>query len=101
MALDGLFSFSIVPIRIATYLGLAAAGFSLLAVVGAIVIKLATSYAPQGWTSLMIVVTFLGGVQLIFIGVLGEYICRIYEEVKNRPLYLIREKIGFETKVSG
>ncbi len=97
MALDGLFSFSTVPIRVATYLGFAASGLSLVALVGAIVLRLTTDMVSgaQGWTSLMIAVTFLGGVQLVFIGVLGEYICRIYEEVKNRPLYVVRERIGF------
>jgi dolichol-phosphate mannosyltransferase len=50
---------------------------------------------PLGWTSLMIAVMFFGGIQLIFIGILGEYICRIFDEVKNRPMYLVKEKVGF------
>ncbi|MBI4218487.1 MAG: hypothetical protein HY610_05165 [Elusimicrobia bacterium] len=51
-----------------------------------------------GWTSLIITIIFFGGVQLIFVGILGEYICRILEEVRARPLYLIKEKIGFDPK---
>lgn len=95
MATDGLFSFSTVPIRIATFLGSIACGFALIAIMVAVLLKLFTNYAPTGWPSLMIAVMFFGGVQLIFIGILGEYIGRIYEEVKDRPLYLVKEKVGF------
>jgi polyisoprenyl-phosphate glycosyltransferase len=95
MATDGLFAFSTVPIRAATLLGLAASGFSFLIIVAVLLLKLFNVIPVLGWASLIITVVFFGGVQLIFIGILGEYICRIFDEVKNRPLYLVKEKIGF------
>ena len=96
MASDGFFSFSTVPIRVATFLGSVASSLALLAIVAVLYLRLFTQWTGvPGWASLMIAIMFLGGIQLIFIGILGEYICRIYEEVKNRPLYLVREKIGF------
>jgi hypothetical protein len=61
----------------------------------AIVIKLSGMYAISGWASLTVLMTFLGGVQLTVLGVMGEYVGRIYEEVKQRPLYLVRELHGF------
>jgi polyisoprenyl-phosphate glycosyltransferase len=97
LAMDGVFSFSTIPIRIATVLGLIASTLSLLAIVAVIVLRIFTDrIAVMGWTSLMITIMFFGGIQLLFIGVLGEYVWRIFDEVKNRPLYLIGEKIGFK-----
>ncbi|MCG6535570.1 MAG: hypothetical protein L7F78_12965, partial [Syntrophales bacterium LBB04] len=55
----------------------------------------------QGWTSMVIVILFMGGVQLISIGILGEYIGRIFRETKNRPLYIIASKLGFQESVKG
>jgi glycosyltransferase involved in cell wall biosynthesis len=90
-ALDGVFSFSYLPLRLLTYAGLfiALAGF-VAAVFYAIRRILNIETAPTGYTTLVTIVLFLGGVQLIGIGVLGEYLGRIYDEVKHRPLYLIR-----------
>jgi dolichol-phosphate mannosyltransferase len=65
----------------------------ILWVIGA---KLFTDLTVLGWTSVMVVVLLIGGVQLFTIGILGEYIGRIFDESKQRPLYLVREKIGFE-----
>ena len=97
MATDGLFAFSTVPIRVATVLGLVACGLALVLIVLVILLRIFTDLIPEtGWTSLMITVTFFGGVQLVFIGILGEYICRIFDEVKNRPLYLVKDRIGFD-----
>ena len=96
MATDGMFSFSTVPIRIATVIGLIASGFSLVCIVVVLFIRLFTDLiGVTGWASLSISIMFFGGVQLVFIGILGEYICRIYDEVKNRPLYVVKEKVGF------
>ncbi|OGR88221.1 MAG: glycosyltransferase [Elusimicrobia bacterium RIFCSPLOWO2_01_FULL_60_11] len=96
MATDGLFSFSTVPIRIATFLGLFASGLALLAIVVVLYLKIFTDVIPvSGWASTMIAVMFFGGIQLVFIGVLGEYVCRIFDEVKDRPLYLVKETVGF------
>jgi dolichol-phosphate mannosyltransferase len=58
-------------------------------------LRLFTSIWVEGWTALMIAVLFLGGVQLICVGILGEYIGRIYDEVKRRPLYIVQEYVGF------
>ncbi len=94
-AADGIMSFSTVPLRMAVYLGLAAACMAMLGVVYALGMRLATQNWVAGWTLLFIAVLFIGGVQLMFMGVLGEYIGRIYGEVKRRPLYLVKEQLGF------
>lgn len=95
-ALDGILSFSSKPLQLSINLGLLAAGLALLGIVYAVVMRLLTSIWVEGWTALMIAVLFMGGVQLISIGVIGEYIGRIYEESKRRPLYTIKESIGFD-----
>jgi polyisoprenyl-phosphate glycosyltransferase len=93
-ALDGLTSFSTFPLRLATYLGLATAAASFLDLVYAIYVRTFTNRAIEGWASVLAAVLFLGGVQLIFLGVLGEYLGRIYEETKQRPLYIVGKKLG-------
>lgn len=95
-ALDGLLSFSIKPLRLAIGLGLAAAALALLGIVYALVLRLFTAVWVEGWTLLFIAVLFLGGVQLVAIGIIGEYIGRIYGEVQRRPLYVVRERLGGE-----
>jgi dolichol-phosphate mannosyltransferase len=99
LALDGIFSFSTIPLHVATYLGVAAAGVGFLAAVWAIIEKLTGGYVVQGWASLIVAVLFIGGVQLITLGIVGEYIGRIYDEVRQRPLYLIREVRGFGPEI--
>jgi glycosyltransferase involved in cell wall biosynthesis len=98
LALDGIISFSTIPLHVATYMGIAAAGLGFLAALWAIVRKLTGGYVVQGWASLIVSVLFIGGVQLITLGVVGEYIGRIYDEVRSRPLYLIRDVRGFENQ---
>jgi len=90
-ALDGVFSFSYLPLRLLTYVGIFIAflGFA-AAVFYAVRRILSVETAPTGYTTLVTIVLFLGGVQLIGIGVLGEYLGRIYDEVKQRPLYVVR-----------
>jgi glycosyltransferase involved in cell wall biosynthesis len=95
-ALDGMFSFSATPLRVATYFGFFASGLAVIGVVYAFALRLSTDTAVPGWATLLIAVLFLGGVQLVSLGVIGEYIARIYGEVKERPLYLVRERIGFD-----
>lgn len=95
-ALDGILSFSTRPLQVATGLGLIAAALALLGIVYAVVLRVFTSIWVEGWTALMIAVLFLGGVQLISLGIIGEYVGRIYAETKRRPLYIVRERIGFE-----
>jgi glycosyltransferase involved in cell wall biosynthesis len=98
LALDGIISFSTIPLHVATYMGVAAAGLGFIAAIWAIVRKLTGGYVVQGWASLIVSVLFIGGVQLITLGVVGEYIGRIYDEVRSRPLYLIRDVRGFENQ---
>ncbi len=90
-ALDGVFSFSYLPLRLLTYVGIFIAflGFA-AAMFYAVRRILSVETAPTGYTTLVTIVLFLGGVQLIGIGVLGEYLGRIYDEVKQRPLYVVR-----------
>lgn len=99
-AIDGITSFSFVPLQMATYCGFLISGVSFLYIVYAVLQKLLTDRPVTGWTSLIVAMLFLGGVQLITLGVIGEYVGRIYEEVKQRPLYLVDEMIGFESESS-
>ena len=94
LALDGICSFSYVPLRLATVLGITVSFFSFLLAVWALYTKY-TKDVALGWTSLMISIWFIGGVQLLTMGIIGEYIGRIYDEVKMRPLYILDKKIGF------
>jgi dolichol-phosphate mannosyltransferase len=94
--LDGITSFSATPLRLATWMGLLCSFMSFLIIFWVIGAKLFTDLTVLGWTSVMVVVLLIGGVQLFTIGILGEYIGRIFDESKQRPLYLVREKIGFE-----
>ena len=95
LAADGILSFSLLPLRAATWLGVSAAGLALAGIVYALVARLATGAWIEGWAATFLAVLFLGGVQLMLIGVLGEYLGRVYGEVKRRPLYLVRERLGF------
>lgn len=94
LALDGLFSFSNAPLRLATYAGFIVASLSFLLAAYVIYEKLFTDKAILGWASTIVSITFIGGMILLTLGVIGEYIGRIYDEVKQRPLYVIKEKIG-------
>lgn len=94
-ALDALTSFSYVPLQLATWLGFAVSAFAFSYIAVVLVLKLLAINVP-GWTTLMVFILLLGGVQLILIGVLGEYLGRIYEEIKGRPLYLVAEEVGGE-----
>ena len=95
LALDGLVSFSAVPLRLASWFGAMAAllGFCYLAY--ALVCWIIGSTLPPGWTSTIVTILFLGGVQLMVLGILGDYIGRIFDEVKNRPHYVHRAKVGW------
>lgn len=92
LAFDGITGFSNVPLRIATIMGFVVSGISLLLIIYAL-----ASYfffkgdLPKGWASLMIAISFIGGVQLISIGIIGEYISRMQTDIRNRPLYIINE----------
>jgi len=98
VAICGITSFSSVPLYIASVLGFLIAGFSFLYAVFAIYEKFFSNKVLPGWTSILVSVLFLGGVQLIAIGILGEYLARVYEEVKQRPLYIVKKMIGLNEK---
>ena len=100
-ALDAIFSFSYKPLRIMTMAGavISAAGF-VLACIFVIKRLIGIEIAQTGFTTLVTLVLFLGGVQLIAIGLLGEYLARIYDEVKQRPLYIVKERYGFGPRAS-
>lgn len=97
-ATDGILSFSIKPLQLSISLGLLAASLSMLGIGYALFLRVFTSIWVEGWTALMIAVLFIGGVQLICVGILGEYVGRIYNEVKQRPLYVVQERVGFSTE---
>jgi len=90
LALDGLVSFSYVPLRIITVLGLSVSVVSILTAIFYFVKKLLVGLTPPGFATLIVAILFLAGVQLVTIGVIGEYVGRIFEEVKRRPLYIVR-----------
>jgi dolichol-phosphate mannosyltransferase len=95
-ALDAITSFSGVPLRLATWMGCAAAFVALCGIVYALVLRLFTREWVTGWTALFIAILFMGGVQLLSLGVIGEYVSRIYSESKRRPLYVVQERLGFD-----
>ncbi len=92
LALDGITGFSTLPLRIWTYVGLAVAAFAFVFGVVEIVITLVRGIDTPGYASLMVVILFLGGIQLISLGVIGEYLGRMFVETKQRPLYVIDEE---------
>lgn len=94
-ALDAITSFSHLPLQLATWLGFVVSAFAFFYILVVLALKLAGISWP-GYTSLMAAILFLGGVQLLMVGLLGEYVGRIYDEVKHRPLYLVAEKVGEE-----
>ncbi len=94
LALDGLVSFSAVPLHVAIYAGTALAALGFLYSLYALYVHFVTGTTLPGWTSVIMLVAIVGGIQLILIGVIGVYLGKIYEEVKQRPLYLVRQSIG-------
>ncbi len=100
-AMDGITSFSYLPLQFATYIGFIIAGFSVLGILITIILRLSGSQAFYGQATTLVMVLFLGGIQLISLGIIGEYLGRIYDEVKNRPLYIVDEAVGFEQKNDG
>jgi glycosyltransferase involved in cell wall biosynthesis len=97
LAADGILSFSTAPLRLVLHLGMFVSLCALGIFVYAVIAKVVGSASLPGWASLLGVTAFLGGIQLLTLGMLGLYVGRIYEEVKQRPLYLVREMRGIET----
>ncbi len=99
-AFDGITSFSFMPLQMATYLGFFVSVVSFLGILYVVYLRIFTQETIIGWASLMAAILFLGGVQLITLGIIGEYIGRIYDEAKARPLYFTQEVLGFEREVT-
>ncbi len=97
-ALDGITSFSFFPLRLATWTGFAVSTFAFLYIIVVLILK-AIGVSWLGYTSLMASILFLGGVQLLMIGIMGEYLARIFDEVKRRPLYLVGERTDGDESV--
>ena len=100
LAVDGIVSFSDLPLRMALVWGFLFSAASFVVGAAAIVAKIAGFFVVPGWTSVVVVVSFLGGIQLTLMGMMGLYVGRIYEEVKARPLYVIAEAYGVEPRTS-
>jgi len=97
-AIDGITSFSFLPLKVWTYVGLIIALVSLVYASFLILRTIILGIDVPGYASLMVAILFLGGIQLLTLGIIGEYIGRVYEEVKGRPLYLVRDCYGFENR---
>ena len=95
-AIDGILSFSTAPLKLATLFGCFISLFSFIGIFYSIVMRLFGSQWVPGWTLMFICILFLGGVQMIFLGLLGEYVGRIYAESKNRPLYFLKDQDDIE-----
>ena len=95
-ATDGIMSFSNKPLRLAIWLGVSVSFLALLGIIYALALRLLTDNWVSGWTFLAVTILFMGGIQLMFLGLIGEYIGRIYQASKGRPMYLIKDKRGFD-----
>ncbi len=95
-ALDGILSFSVKPLKLSIMMGFLSSGVAFLILIYSIYVRLATDQWISGWTSLLDSILFMGGVQLIAIGILGEYVARIYNEAKHRPLYILKKGLDGE-----
>ena len=97
-ATDGIISFSLVPLKLAIWTGFLAIWIAVAGILVAIIDRLLDKNLTRGWASLFVAVLFMGGVQLVSLGILGEYLGRIYTEVKRRPLYVVQERLGFSER---
>jgi dolichol-phosphate mannosyltransferase len=97
-AADGVLSFSLTPLRMALWVGFLSIGLAFAGILYALIIRLYTNDWVRGWTSIFTAVLFIGGAQLVTLGIIGEYIGRIYAEVKRRPLYVVEERLGFRNE---
>ena len=96
LAIEGITSFSTIPLRLSAYIGILIAGLSFCYAFFLVIDTLIYGNSVKGYPSIMTAILFLGGIQLIFIGVIGEYISRVHDEVKGRPVYVVESAIGFK-----
>ena len=92
-AIDGMLSYSTLPLRIATYSGLISALLSVLYIIAVIIEKLAFGIPTPGYATIVVLILFLGGMQLFCLGLLGEYMAKVYIQVKNRPIYILKKHL--------
>ena len=97
-AIEGLVSFSTAPLKFATYIGSAATAFSVIYLIVTVIRKLTRHINVDGFTQLVILITFFSGILLFTVGIIGEYIAKIYQQVKNRPIYIIDEVLKRDEK---
>jgi dolichol-phosphate mannosyltransferase len=95
-AIDGIVSFSFVPLRLVMWAGMFSVCLAFAGIIYAILARIFTTDWVRGWASIFVAILFLGGVQLISLGIIGEYLGRVYTEVKRRPLYVVEKKAGFD-----
>lgn len=101
LALSGLLAFTSTPLRFASYLGVLTAAIGLAYLMFAVVARVLSGAVPEGWTSIVAIVLILGGAQLLVMGVLGEYLAKVYEESKQRPVYVVGETHGLGDRHRG
>ncbi|HEK9100883.1 glycosyltransferase family 2 protein [Bacillus pfraonensis] len=97
-ASDGIIAFSTKPLRIVMTLGLMSVFISIAVLLYSVIVKLIGSDIQTGWASIMVAITFFSGIQLLGLGIVGQYIARIYDESKNRPIYIVKETINIDQK---
>jgi glycosyltransferase involved in cell wall biosynthesis len=97
LALAGYIGFSAMPLRTAAWLGFLSAGAGLALTLWALLTRLMDIPSPRGWASTLAVILFVGGIQLLMLAVIGEYLARVYDEVRQRPLYIVRSRVGLAT----
>ncbi|NRD76687.1 glycosyltransferase family 2 protein [Bacillus sp. BRMEA1] len=95
-ASDGIVAFSTKPLRLVMTLGLISVLISVLVLIYALVVKLFGHQVQAGWTSLMVAITFFSGIQLLGVGIVGQYVARIYDESKNRPIYIVKDLVNLK-----
>lgn len=96
LAFDGLVTFSSLPLRLSAWIGALSSILGFFYVIYAVFQYFSKDATPSGWTSLVVLFIFFGGIQLLVLGIVGEYLGRIFDEVKNRPHYIVRERVNFE-----
>lgn len=97
-ASDGIIAFSSKPLKMISYLGCITIFISIILLIYSLIIRIIGVNAQPGWTSIIVAISLFSGVQLLSLGIIGQYIARIYDESKNRPLYIVDEKINFQEK---
>jgi polyisoprenyl-phosphate glycosyltransferase len=100
LALEGYIGFSAVPLRMASVLGVVTACGGFLTAAWVVATKLLDVPSPRGWASILACVMVIGGVQLLTLGIIGEYLSRVYDEVRHRPPYVVRRRVGFDDEAA-